>query len=43
MEMLSHEYGWTPEEIRQQPVVDIEMYLNIIRVRTRLANKKHGK
>lgn len=41
MEMLSLEYGWTPNEIREQPKDDIKRYVKIIRLR-RLIDKKHG-
>ncbi len=42
MEILSKEYGWTPEEIRRQKADDINSYLEILRVKGELA-KKHKK
>jgi hypothetical protein len=33
MEMLSEKYGWTPKEIREQSLADIEYYLAILRVK----------
>lgn len=39
MEMLSAEYGWTPEQIRQQPVEEIGAYVEIIRIKRLL--QKH--
>lgn len=38
--MLSREYGWTPEEIRQQPAEDIDAYVEILQ--TRAAIEKHN-
>ena len=38
MEMLSAEYGWTPEEIRQQPIHEVNAYIEIIK-RKRLLQK----
>lgn len=40
MEMLSAEYGWTPDQIRAQPAEDIEAYIEIIRVKRTL--QKYG-
>jgi hypothetical protein len=40
MEMLSAEYGWTPDQIRAQRVEDISAYLNIIRVKRMI--QKYG-
>jgi hypothetical protein len=47
MEVLSREYGWTPEEIRQQPADDIDAYWAILTERARIAKhqalkNKHG-
>jgi len=36
METLSSEYGWTPEEIRQQPIHEVHAYMEIIRIRRAL-------
>lgn len=33
MELLSKEYGWTPNEIREMSIEDIENYVTIIRIR----------
>lgn len=33
MELLSREYGWTPDEIRNMSIEDIENYVTIIRIR----------
>lgn len=40
MEALSREYGWTPTEIREQPLEDIEAYFEIIRMRNKLESRK---
>jgi len=36
MELLSREYGWTPSQIREQNLQDIENYLQIIATRNKL-------
>lgn len=36
MELLSREYGWTPSQIREQNLQDIEQYLQIIATRNKL-------
>jgi len=33
MEMLSAEYGWTPNQIREQPIQDIKNYIKIISIK----------
>ncbi len=38
MEMLSAEYGWTPNEIRAQPYDDIKDYIKIINTKRKLEN-----
>lgn len=38
MEMLSSEYGWTPNEIRVQPYEDIKCYIDIINTKHKLEN-----
>jgi hypothetical protein len=40
MEILSREYGWTPEQIRQQRRQDIQDYLDIINIRRTLEKKE---
>lgn len=40
MEILSDRYGWTPGQIREQRVEDIEQYMAIIRVKNRLERSK---
>jgi hypothetical protein len=40
MEILSREYGWTPEEIRNQRADDIDSYLEILRIKGQLAKHK---
>jgi hypothetical protein len=48
MEMLSREYGWTPEQIRHQSADDIDAYVAILMERANIAkhkqlkNKPHG-
>lgn len=45
MEMLSSEYGWTPEQIRQQRLDEIDQYIAIINVKRKLKAqqaKKYG-
>lgn len=44
MEVLSREYGWTPNEIKALDYADVEAYFEIIRVRRKLEEaerKKH--
>ena len=38
MEKLSLKYGWTPDQIREMRVDDIQNYLNIILMRKTLEN-----
>lgn len=40
MEMLSDRYGWTPRQIREQYVEDIEQYVRIIGIKKREGNKQ---
>ena len=42
MERLSREYGWTPNEIRNMNVSDIQSYWDILSIRGKLEkiNKK---
>ena len=40
MEILSERYGWTPGQIREQRVEDIEQYMSIIRMRNKLERSK---
>jgi hypothetical protein len=40
MEILSREYGWTPMDIKQLGITDVEVYLQIIKDRRKLEN--HG-
>lgn len=45
MEILSNEYGWTPSQIRNMRVDDIQNYLDIIATRNQLEqarNKRNG-
>lgn len=37
MEMLSKEYGWTPSQIREQSVDDINQYIEIINQKNKIA------
>lgn len=39
MEMLSDKYGWTPEQIRAQRQEDIEAYINILHIKSKI-NKR---
>lgn len=45
--MLSERYGWTPEEIRKQPVSDILAYVQIITAKkkeeAKLNKQRNGK
>jgi hypothetical protein len=46
MEYLSKEYGWTPEQIKEQSYEDIACYLKISAVKNKLSeaeNKKYGR
>lgn len=43
MEVLSREYGWTPNQIREQPFEDIQEYVAIIRTRRYLEKKEADK
>jgi hypothetical protein len=36
MELLSKEYGWTPNEIREQSYHDISSYLKIINIKRKI-------
>jgi hypothetical protein len=40
METLSREYGWTPDEIRDQRIEDISAYLDILSARNSLIKQK---
>ena len=42
MEMLSSEYGWTPNQIRDINRDDIVNYLEIINTRRLIENKSYG-
>lgn len=42
MEMLSSEYGWTPNEISSQPMEMLEAYIEIISTK-RLIEKNNSK
>lgn len=45
MESLSREYGWTPEEIMQQPAEAVIEYMRILEMRVILKErliKNHG-
>ena len=41
METLSREYGWLPNEIRDQRIEDIRAYLDIIAARRNYVTKKN--
>lgn len=45
MELLSSEYGWTPQQIREQKNSDIVDYIDIIKQKRKIQNKnsKYGK
>lgn len=43
MEMLSQEYGWTPEEIRSMRLDDLQEYVAIIRNKRAMAKHKSKK
>lgn len=43
MEMLSDRYGWTPGQIREQRVEDIEQYVRILNIKSRLERKHRRK
>jgi len=40
MEKLSREYGWTPDEIREMRISDVQNYLDIINTRNQLERAK---
>lgn len=40
MEKLSREYGWTPDQIRDMKVEDIQNYLDINSIRNQLERVK---
>jgi len=40
MEKLSREYGWTPDQIREMRVEDIQNYLDINSIRNQLEKAK---
>lgn len=40
MESLSDKYGWTPNQIRDMRVDDIQNYLDIISIKNKLTKKK---
>ena len=40
MEKLSREYGWTPSQIREMNVTDIQNYLDINSIRNQLERAK---
>lgn len=35
MERLSKEYGWTPNQIRDLPVEEVQAYMDIISIRAK--------
>lgn len=43
MEMFSERYGWTINEIREQPVDVILQYLEILSVKGKLEKEAHKK
>lgn len=48
MEMLSAEYGWTPQEIKQLSPLEVRNYLKIIEIKRRIQKAeidktKHGR
>jgi hypothetical protein len=43
MEVLSREYGWTPQQIKELPSQEIESYLEIIRIRHKLEQAEYKK
>jgi len=40
MELLSSEYGWTPQEIRDMDINDIENYITILNCKRKEESKK---
>lgn len=36
MERLSKEYGWTPNEIREMRIDDLQAYMDILSIRSKL-------
>jgi len=43
MEKLSKEYGWTPDEIRNLRVSDLQNYLDIISIKNQLEKARNKK
>lgn len=43
MELLSAEYGWTPEEVRNQRLEDVRMYLEILQVKREIQKAEQKK
>lgn len=41
MELLSAEYGWTPDEIRAMSINDIQNYVIILNCKRKETNKKN--
>jgi hypothetical protein len=42
MELLSSEYGWKPDDIREMRVSDIENYIIILNCKRKEANKNNN-
>lgn len=43
MELLSQSYGWTPSQIREQKLEDINAYLEIIKTRNAIEKSRQNK
>lgn len=40
MELLSTEYGWTPDQIRSMRASDVESYIQIINVKAKIKQRE---
>lgn len=43
MEMLSDKYGWTPNQIREMDMLDVEEYLKILNDKASIEKKESKK
>jgi len=41
--LLSDRFGWTPSQIRNMSIIDIQNYLEMISIKNKIENKKYGK
>lgn len=43
MELLSEKYGWTPSQIRNESMKDLEVYIDIIGVKNNIEKELYKK